>query len=707
MSHERVRTACPHDCPSTCALDVERLDDATIGWVHGAADNPYTAGVVCAKVARYAERVHHPDRLTRPLVRVGAKGEGRFEAIGWDEALDRVADAFRAAIATHGAEAVWPYNYAGTMGLVQRDGIKRFRHVMGTSLMAETICVAIAKPGWIAGAGAYRGLDPREMEASDLIVLWGGNMAATQVHVMTHATAARKRRGARLVSIDPYANATARAADLHLALKPGTDGALACAVMHVLFRDGFADRDYLARYTDCPDRLERHLETRTPQWAAGITGLDAKMIEHFARLYGSTKRSFLRLGYGFTRSRNGAVNMHAASCLPAVTGAWQHRGGGALFSNGGLYALDRSLIEGTEARREDVRELDMSRIGRVLTGDREALCGGPPVTAMIVQNTNPAAVAPESALVHRGLARDDLFLCVHEQFMTETAKMADVVLPATTFLEHDDVYVGGGHTYLQVAPRVIAPVGESRSNHDVLCDLSRRLGLTHRGFTMTAWEIIDETLRTAGLPGADAVAASGGVDCALPFEEAHYLNGFAWPDGRFRFAPDWAALGPGGSRLPPLPDHLAIIEDTDEDHPFRLVTAPAHNFLNTSFTETPTSQRKQGKPTAMLHPDDCASLDLKAEDRVRLGNHRGSVVVDVQPFAGLQRGVVIVESVWPNAAFVEGGGINTLTGGDPAPPAGGAAFHDTAVWVRRVPAPVRPETPAPTRLEITTLEANY
>jgi len=682
MSSRVASSTCPHDCPSTCALEVEIVDDRTIGRVRGAPNHPYTAGVICAKVARYAERVHHPDRLTRPLRRVGAKGEGRFEPVSWDDALDAVAEAFERAAASHGPTAIWPYFYAGTMGVVQRDGIERLRHTQGYSGMGRTICSSIAKAGWTVGAGAVRGVDPREMADSDLIVLWGVNAAATQVQVMSHATAARKARGARIVCVDPYENATAKAADVHLALRPGTDAALALGVMHVLFAEGFADRAYMERYTAGAEALERHLADRTPAWAATVTGLSEQEIVDFASLYGATKNSFLRLGYGFTRSRNGAVNMHAVSCLPAVTGAWQYKGGGALFANGALYALDRTLIEGLDRRDPSVRELDMSRIGAVLTGDADTLAGGPPVTAMIVQNTNPAVVAPESSKVREGLARDDLFLCVHEQFLTETAAFADVVLPATTFLEHDDIYVGGGHTYLQVARALIEPVGESRSNHEVITALAKRLGAHHPGLEMTAWEIIDATLRASGLSGADEVAEAGGIDMTPPFETAHFLDGFAWPDGRFRFAPDWSAVGTASGALPVLPDHVAVIEDVDDRHPYRLVTAPAHDFLNSSFTETPTSLRKQGRPTAFLHPDDCTALGVAVGDAVRLGNERGSVVVHAEAFQGLQRGVVVVESLWPNGRFVEGAGINTLVGADPVPPAGGAAFHDTAVWVR-------------------------
>ena len=682
MSASLAASVCPHDCPSQCAVSVERLDAETIGRVHGRAGHPYTDGVVCAKVARYAERQHHPDRLKHPLIRTGAKGTGSFREAGWDEALDRVAGAFLAAAERHGPEAVWPYLYAGTMGLVQRDGIERLRNVMGYSRQARTICSSISRAAWTAGAGAMRGLDPREMADSDLIVIWGGNVAATQVHVMTHATAARKARGAKLVVIDPYANATARAADLHLALRPGTDGALACAVMHVLFAEGYADRAYMARYTRDADRLESHVAGRGPERAAAITGLTADAIRDFARLYGATPRSFLRLGYGFTRSRNGASNMHAASCLPAVTGAWQHPGGSALFANSALYPLNKTLIEGLDAARAGVRTLDMSRIGRVLTGDPADLGDGPPVTAMLVQNTNPAVVAPESARVRDGLLREYLFLCVHEQFLTETAAYADVVLPATTFLEHDDIYPGGGHTFLQVARPVVAAPGACRSNHAVICGLAERLGARHPGFGMTARQLIDATLAASGLPDSDAIAGTDGLDCALPFERAHFLDGFAWPDKRFRFAADWSALGPLGAALPALPDHAALIDAADDAHPFRMVTAPAHDFLNTTFTETPTSRRKLGRPTALLHPDDCARLGVAAGDPVRLGNDQGSVLVHAEPFAGLQPGVVVVESIWPNAAFVEGIGINTLISADPAPPVGGAVFHDTKVWVR-------------------------
>jgi anaerobic selenocysteine-containing dehydrogenase len=675
-------SVCPHDCPSACALEVEVLDGARIGAVRGAAANSYTAGVICAKVARYAERIHHPDRLTHPLLRTGPKGSGQFRRIGWDEALDRAAEAFAATTARHGSEAVWPYYFAGTMGLVQRDGINGFRHVLRYSRQETTICSAVAEAGWMAGVGRITGPDPREMAKSDLIVVWGGNPVATQVNAMTHLTRARKERGAKLVVIDPYRTGTAQAADMHLAPRPGTDGALACAAMHIAFRDGYADRDYMARYADQPEALEAHLRSRTPEWAAAITGLPVAEIEAFARLYCTTERAFIRAGYGFTRMRNGAANLHAVSCLPTVTGKWRHEGGGAFWNNRAIYHWDKTLIEALDARDPSIRELDMSRIGSVLTGERDALGQGPQVHAMLIQNTNPATVAPDSNRVRRGFLREDLFTVVHEQFMTDTAQMADLVLPATMFMEHDDLYQAGGHSHIQIGPKLIEPPGECRSNHEVHQGLAARLGGKHRRFAMTAMQIIDETLKASGWPDAKTVQAQSWIDVQPPFADSHFLDGFGHPDKRFHFAPDWSRIGADHARMPKLPDHMAIIDDAAPDRPFRLVTAPARQFLNSSFTETEGSRRREGRPSAMVHPDDAARLGLNEGGKVRLGTARGEVVVHVRLFDGLQPGVVIVESIWPNTAFVGGIGINALTSDDPAPPMGGAVFHDTSVWMR-------------------------
>ena len=685
-------STCPHDCPSACALDVEVIDGSSIGRARGSKLQSYTAGVVCAKVARYAERIHHPDRLTYPLRRTGAKGSGQFARTSWDQALDEIADRFNAAEREFGAESVWPYYYAGTMGLVMRDGINRLAHVKKYSRYYSTICANVARVGFAIGTGKIAGVDPREMSVSDLVVIWGTNPVNTQVNVMTHAMRARKERGAKIAAVDIYNNDTMKQADIKIILRPGTDGAFACGVMHVLFREGFADRAYMERYTDCPGELEAHLATRTPEWASAICGVPVAEIEAFARLVGQTKRSFFRLGYGFTRSRNGAAQMHAALCIPAVTGAWQYEGGGAFFNNYALWKFDESIIEGHDAIDRSTRVLDQSKIGRILTGDAEALHGGPPVKAMLIQNTNPVTVAPEQTLVRQGFARDDLFMAVHEQFLTETAQMADIVLPATMFMEHDDLYYGGGHQHISVGAKLIDPPGECRSNHEVLQGLGRRLNAVHPGFEMSPRELIDATLKKSGHGDIATLEADLWRDLQPDFRTSHYLDGFAHADKKFHFKADWAhppfgILMGEFEKMPALPDHWTIIEGADEAHPFRLATSPSRSFLNTTFNETLSSQAREGAPSVMIHPDDAASLGIADGDPVTLGNVRGETTLTAKWFDGLRRGVLIAESIHPNKAHIGGRGINTLTGATSIAPIGGAAFHDNRVWVKKAASP--------------------
>ena len=679
---ETRSSVCPHDCPSTCALDVEVLENNTIGAVRG-ADNPYTGGVVCNKVARYAERVHHPDRLLYPMLRSGPKGSGQFRRVTWDEALDRVVAGIRAATAEHGSQSVWPYSSAGTMGLVNRDGIFRLRHAMRWSGRRGTICSAIATAGWTAGCGRVSGSDSREMAVADLNVLWGTNPVSTQVNVMSHVTRARKDRGAKLVVVDPYRTGAAAAADLHLALRPGTDAALACTLMHCAFRDGHADRDYMARYTDDPAALEAHVASRDPAWAAAITGLTAAQIEAFAALYNATPRAYIRAGYGFTRGRNGAASMHAVTCLPAVTGKWRHPGGGALWGMKGIYQWDKSLIEGTAFRDPTVRELDMSRIASILTGDAEALLGGPPVRVLLVQSGNPASVCPDSSRVLRGLARDDLFTVVHEQFVTETARYADILLPATMFLEHDDIYQAGGHSHIQIGRQILDPPGETRSNHDLVCALAQRFGLDDESFRMSGLELADATLSRSGYPSAAELTARRWLDVQLPFEQAHFLDGFGHADGKFRFRADWQALGDREGRLPSLPDWVPLTDAATPTHPMRLVTAPARQFLNSTFTETPTARQRGGRPEALIAPEDGARFAIADGAPMRLGNTRGTVTLHARYVPGQTLGTVIAESIWPADSFPDArAGINVLTSDEAALPAGGAVFHDTAVWMQ-------------------------
>jgi anaerobic selenocysteine-containing dehydrogenase len=662
------------------------VDGGTIGRVRGAAANSYTSGVICAKVARYAERVHNPNRLLHPLRRTGPKGSGQFAPIPWDEALDETAARFLEAERRYGPETIWPYYYAGTMGLVMRDGLNRLRHVKRYSDQYSTICTALSWAGWLAGHGRLTGTDPREIPESDCVVLWGTNAVVTQVNVMTHAVKARRLRGAPIVAVDVYDNATMQQADVKLMVRPGTDGALACGIMHVLFRDGFADRPYLERYSDDPAGFERHLATRTPDWASAICGVPAAEIEAVARLLGQRPRTFFRVGYGFARQRNGAAALHAVSSIPVVMGAWRHRGGGALHSNSGMFGWNKTLIEGLDRRDPTVRRLDQSHIGAVLDGDPDALKGGPPVTGLFIQNTNPMTIAPDQNRVRRGFAREDLFTVVHEQVMTDTARMADIVLPATMFVEHDDIYQAGGQQHILLGPKLIEPAGECRSNHDVVAALAARLGAEHPGFAMTARALIDATLQASGHGTVDELERARWIDCQQPFERAHFLDGFGFPDGRFRFRPDWSSVPgmPSGPRadLPGFPDHWAVTEQADAAHPFRLTTSPARNFLNSSFTETPGSLGREGRPSVLIHPDDAASQGIAEGDVVTLANARGTVRLHAKIFAGLRPGVLVAESIWPNDRYLDRQGINTLVGADAPAPVGGAAVHDIKVSLR-------------------------
>lgn len=674
-------SACPHDCPSTCALEIMH-DDKNIYKVKGASKNTYTSGVVCAKVSRYAERTHHPDRLTKPLMRSGEKGSNNFKEIEWEQALDIVAENFISTAQKHGTESIWPYFYAGTMGLVQRDGINRLRHEMKYSGQHSTICSTITASGFKAGVGALKGPDPREMALADVILVWGCNPASTQVNVMKHIQKARKDRNAKLIVVDPYKTRSAKVADYHYPIKPGTDGALACSIMHILFRDNYADKEYMDKYTDDPEGLEKHVKKYTPEWGSKITGLSLREIEEFAKIFGTTKRLYSRMGYGFTRQRNGASAMHAAVSLSAVCGKWLYEGGGAFYNNADIYKIDKTLIEGLDVIDPNIRMLDQSRIGSILTGDSNALMGGGNVYSLIIQNTNPLVVAPESLLVREGFSRENLFVCVHEQFMTETAKYADIVLPATTFVEHDDLYIAGGHQHITYGPKLIDPIGESKSNHAVLVALAKRLGAKHEGFNMTEREIIDYTLNSSNHGSLVELEKNGWKDVQPDFNKSHFIDGFGHKDKKFHFKPDWSEVGPDYHNMPEYPDYMNTTENISKDFPFKLVTAPAHNYLNSSFTETNSSKKSEVKPKAKIHSKDIKKLALQDDELVVLGNNRGKVIIHVEEFDGMQEGVIIVEGVWPNEAFVGNNGINTLVGSDPVPPNGGAAFHDTAVWIK-------------------------
>src|SRR5437773_1533567 len=458
-----MHSVCPHDCPSCCSLEVDVVD-GRIADVTGTPGHPFTQGVICGKVREYAERVHSPLRVLTPLRRVGAKGEGRFERISWDDAVAEIARRWRGIIADHGGEAILPFSYAGSMGQVQFYAGHPLFHALGASRLDRSICVSTAYTGWRATVGQVTGNDSEQMVGADLVVLWGVNAAYSTINVMTLVKQARQA-GAHVVVIDPYRTPTAVQGDEHLPVRPGSDGALALAVMHVLIGEGLVDCEYVERATLGFDALAEHVKAWPPERVAPLVGLDASSIVAFARRYGASPRAFIRVGIGLSRHDNGGMTCRTIACLPALTGAYADPRGGALLSSGGAFAMDMRALERPDLMPEPPpRVINMIRLGRALT-DRDM---APPVKTLYVYSSNPAAVCPNQTLVLRGLAREDLFTVVHEQVMTDTAHYADLVLPATTSMEHADLYRSFGHFYFQYAEPVIAPQGEARSNWDVL-----------------------------------------------------------------------------------------------------------------------------------------------------------------------------------------------------------------------------------------------
>ncbi len=499
MTRSSHASVCPHDCPSACALEVT-VDDGRIVDVVGDRAHPFTRGVICGKVHDYAERVYSPLRILHPMRRVGPKGTAEFERISWEEAIEEIAHRFTRVIAQWGGEAILPFSYAGTLGRIQYYAGHPLFHALGASQLDRTICTATAYAGWRATLGVVAGNDSEQMVGSDLVVLWGINAAYTHINLMTLVKEARSR-GARIVCIDPYRTRTARQADQHLMIRSGTDGALALGLMHVLIREDLLDHGYIERATLGFEALREHVRAYPPERVAAITGLSADAIVDLARIYGRTKASYLRVGIGLSRHENGGMTCRAIACLPALTGAYAHPHGGALLGSSGTFGPGDTVLE-----RRDLlpspppRTINMVQLGRALT-DPDLR---PPVMALYVYNSNPAAVCPNSSLVLEGLAREDLFTVVHEQVQTDTADYADLLLPATTSMEHTDVYRSFGHLYLQLAEPVIPPRGEARTNWEVFGELARAMGMRDRHYETALPALVDAHLRAAG-PVTDGI----------------------------------------------------------------------------------------------------------------------------------------------------------------------------------------------------------
>jgi anaerobic selenocysteine-containing dehydrogenase len=689
-----VKAACPHDCPDTCAMLVT-VENGRALRVSGDPAHPFTRGFLCTKVANYEQRTHSPDRIRTCLKRTGAKGVGRFSEISWTEALSEIAARFKAlAESEEGAETILPYSYCGTMGLVQSQSMdRRFFHRLGASQLERTICASAGTAGYKATVGASIGTDPERFADAGLIILWGTNTISANVHLWPQILEA-KAKGARLVVIDPRRTRTADQADEHLALLPGTDAALALAMMHVIFTEKLEDEDYLSRYTIGADDLRARALEYSPERVASICGLEADVIRRLARLYAKTKPSVIRVNYGLQRHAGGGMAVRTISCLPAITGAWRDPAGGILLSTSGTFPLNYPLLERPDLMpAPSPRMLNMSQLGDVLTKT-----SNPPVRALYVYNSNPAAVAPDQRKVLEGLRREDLFTVVHEQFMTDTTDYADIILPATTQLEHFDLHKAYGHLYLVINERAIEPLHEAKSNSDVFRLLAARMNFTEECFKDSDEEIA-RTAISNNHPALSGITLEGlrehgwmrlnVADTFAPFAEGN----FPTPSGKCElFSEALAAQG-----LPAVPDFIPPSESAKsaprmaKRYPLALISPAAHAFLNSSFANLPKQLRQELHPFIEINPLDAKVRDIKNGDAVRVFNERGACELHAVVTTRARPGVVVSPSVWWNKLSPGQVNINQLTSQTLTDMGGGATFYDALVEIERMTSDSSPE----------------
>lgn len=679
-----VRGACPHDCPDTCAL-LTTVENGRAIAIRGAPDHPATGGVLCTKVAHYLDRTYSDQRVLYPQRRIGRKGEGRFERISWDEALNTIAGRFSdLAASPAGAQSILPYSYAGTMGLLQYASMdRRFFHRLGASLLDRTICASAGKAGWAAAIGASVGMDVEQYENSRLIVIWGSNPITSNVHFWIRAQEA-KRRGAKLIAIDPYRSATAEKCHEHIALLPGTDGALALGLMHVLIADDLVDRDYIDRYTIGFAELAQRAATWTPQRTAQTCGISANEVTGLARAYGTAKPAAIRVNYGMQRAAGGGNAVRAIACLPALVGAWRDPAGGALLSSSGTYPIDTHALERPDLIQGRPRTINMTSIGDAL------LAADPPVNAIYVYNSNPVAVAPDSGKVRAGFAREDLFCVVHEIFPTDTADFADILLPATTQLEQFDVHNSYGHLYALANNPAIAPLGEALPNTEVFRRLAAHMGFTESCFLDSdedmarhAWIRTDPRARDLDW---DVLKRDGWQRLNVPAAYAPFAEGnFPTPSGKCEFMS--ATLAAQGQD--PLPDYIAPRESRASNpelarrYPLAFISPPARNFLNTSFANLPDFVSEERTPMLDLNRADAAARGIVDGDRVRIFNDRGSFTATVRVGDKARPGVAVAPSIWWQKLSPDGCNANAVTSQALTDLGRAATFYDCLVEVAR------------------------
>lgn len=691
MSARTVRAACPHDCPDTCAMLVT-VENGRAVSVRGDPAHPATRGVLCTKVARYIERTYHPGRLLHPLKRLGRKGEGKFQRIEWAEALDIVGSRLKA-IAGRDPQRILPYSYAGTMGYVQGESMAaRFFHRLGASLLERTICAAAGSAGIKHTYGGGLGFDVDFADEAKLILLWGCNPVTSSLHYWTRVQEA-KRRGARLIAIDPYRSLTAEKCHQHIALLPGTDSALALGLMHVLIREGLLDQDFIGQHTLGFDALRERALDYPPERVAKICAIPAQQVVDLALNYGTLAVRdrvpvAIRIGYGLQRSHGGGQAVRALACLPSLVGAWRHRAGGALHSSSGFFPLNTAGLQ-----RPDLipgwpklpRSVNMSSIGDALLQSGTKL----PIEALVVYNSNPVAVAPDSARVAAGFAREDLFTVVLEQFQTDTADYADIVLPATTQLEHVDIHKSYGHTYVLANNPAIAPLGEARPNSEIFRLLARQMG-----FDEPCFEDSDEMLAAQAINFDDArtchmdwetLKRDGWAKLKLP-EAPFAQGGFTTPSGKCEFYS--AELAQSGHD--PLPGFVAPHESAQSNpslalsYPLAMISPPARHFLNSSFVNVESLREIEGEPVVDIHPLDAAERGIVDGQAVRVFNDRGSLGLKARLTERARCGVVVIPSIWWKKFSADGKNANELTSQALTDLGKAPTFYDCLVEVQAI-----------------------
>lgn len=674
-----VRAVCGHDCPDMCSLLAE-VEDGRIKRIKGDPANSFTAGFTCAKVTRDAELVHSPERLKTPLRRIGTKGEGKFAPISWEDALDEITARWKQIIAESGAEALLGYAYSAHQGLMNRGlPLGLFRALGASRLIAGTVCDTCCEEAWNLTCGPVPGADPESVDDSDLVVAWGADLVATNVHFWARVEAAQ-RRGVKLVTIDPRKNRTGARSDVYLPIRIGTDAALALGMMHILVRDKLVDRDYVAAHTAGFDRLEAEVLPRfLPERVAEVTGLSLAEIEGFAAMYGIAKRSFIRLGEGMTRLARGGEALRAVALLPGVTGAYGRRGGGALLLTGAVYELNNAALRNpTGAADNAARTVNHLRLGDALLNLKD-----PPIRALFIAANNPAVTNPDAGSVRQGLAREDLFTVVHDPFVTATARYADIVLPAATYLETEDVYRAYGAYYLQYAPATVAPQHEARSNMRLAQALAPRMGLNLPIYSATPAEGLDVLLAGAGgaTAGIDAAQLRRGGPLRLRASDGQE---FKTPSGKLEFySEQMAAAG-----LAPMPDWAP---DPHEERdaarwPLRLLTAPGYFQAHTAYAGVAFLRRREGEPCAILHPDDAIARGLKDSDKVRLYNDRGEIGLLLRISDEVRSGVVLVPGQRSDSETVAGT-VNMLVSDRYTDIGEGATYQSTFLDVAAWPEP--------------------